>query len=85
MRIFHTSTFSSEFKLLPGSVKKLYNKQEYIFLHNWKDSRLHTKKLKKSDTSFSFRITRRYRVLFIFADGETAFFTAIGHRKNIYD
>ena len=85
MRIFHADTFSSELKLLPLAVRKLYKRQENLFILNWKDPRLHTKKLRREDSVFSFRITRRYRVLFILLNNETAFFTAIGHRKDIYE
>ena len=85
MNIFHTDNFLDDFKPLPISIKKLYEKQEGLFLLNWKDHRLHIKKLKKNDSIFSFRITRRYRVLFTFANEDTAFFISIGHRKDIYD
>jgi len=85
MKIFHTDTFSSELKLLPLPVRKLYKKQESLFLLNWKDPRLHTKKLRKNNYIFSFRVTRRYRVLFLFRDERTVFFTSIGHRKDIYE
>jgi len=85
MKIFHTDTFTSNLKNLPTSVKKLYKKQEGIFVSNWKDPRLHTKKLVGERGVFSFRITRRYRVLFIFTDSETSVFVSMGHRKAIYN
>ncbi len=85
MKIFHTETFSKAFKELPASVKKLYKKQESIFTSNWRDSRLHTKKLQGKGSIFSFRITSRYRVLFIFLDNESVLFTSIGHRKDVYE
>jgi len=85
MKILHTNTFSSELKELPLGVKKLYKKQEDLFVSNWKDSRLHTKRLRGDGSILSFRITRRYRVLFVFLDKETAIFNSIGHRKDIYE
>jgi mRNA-degrading endonuclease RelE of RelBE toxin-antitoxin system len=45
--------------------------------------RLHIKRIKELPGVFSFRITRRYRVLFYFRNGEAIFFK-IGHRKEIY-
>jgi len=33
---------------------------------------------------FSFRITRVYRVLFVFIKPDTVLFATIGHRKAIY-
>ena len=85
MKILHTNTFSSGLKELPLGAKKLYKKQEDLFVIDWKDPRLHTKKLQGGDPLFSFRITRRYRVLFVFLDKEMALFTSIGHRKDIYE
>jgi mRNA-degrading endonuclease RelE of RelBE toxin-antitoxin system len=85
MKIFQTDTFSKQLKKLPVAVRKLYQQQENLFTVDWKDSRLHTKKLQGGASVFSFRITSRYRVLFIFIDKETTLFTSIGHRKDIYE
>lgn len=85
MKIFLTDTFSSNLKSLPLSIKRLYKKQERVFVLNWKDPRLHIKQLKGENSVFSFRITRRYRVLLTFIDKDTALFVSMGHRKNIYN
>ena len=58
--------------------------QEDYFRKNWRDSRLHIKKLKDHPFPFSFRITRRYRVLFAFVGSDIALFGTIGHRKDSY-
>ena len=79
-----TKTFLSYLSKLPNDVSKIYKKQEEIFLENWLDSRLHSKRLKELNGTFSFRITRRYRVLFYFRNKEAIFFS-IGHRKDIYE
>jgi len=81
MKIVYAREFAKKFKKLPVSVQRLYRKQEDIFKENWRDPRLKVKKLKDHPLPFSFRITRSYRVLFVFVDADTAFAT-IGHRKD---
>ncbi|KKS94437.1 MAG: hypothetical protein UV70_C0001G0051 [Parcubacteria group bacterium GW2011_GWA2_43_13] len=34
--------------------------------------------------AFSFRITREYRVIFVFIESGVALFVTIGHRKDVY-
>jgi mRNA-degrading endonuclease RelE of RelBE toxin-antitoxin system len=84
MRILYSPQFHKKFHRLPANIQSLFRKQEKIFLQNWKDSRLQTKKLKGYSFGFSFRITRRYRVIFIFVKQETVLLAEIGHRKDIY-
>ena len=83
MVIRKTEDFIGEFKKLPSGIKRLYYKQETIFRANWIDSRLHIRRLKELKGVYSFRITRRYRVLFYFRETEAIFFS-IAHRKDIY-
>lgn len=84
MKIVYAEEFYKKFKKLPAEIKDNYKKQEAIFKQNWRDSRLHIKKLKGHPMPFSFRITRNYRVLFAFVDKDTALFATIGHRKDSY-
>ncbi len=84
MKIVYSDEFRKQFHTLPVRVQNLCHKQEAIFQQNWKDSRLHGKKLADHNLAFSFRITRRYRVLFIFTDAQTVLFVTIGHRKDVY-
>jgi len=84
MRIRKTDDFTNGLKRLPSEVKRLFKRQEIIFDANWLDTRLHAKRLKELSGVYSFRITRRYRVLFYFR-GDEAIFFAIGHRKDIYE
>jgi len=84
MKIFYTEEFKKVFRLLPFNVKKIFKKQEEIFLVCWKDPRLHIKGLKGNRNDFSFRVTRKYRVLFKLADENSSLFLSIGHRKDIY-
>ncbi len=83
MLIRKTDDFLREFAKLPIGVRKIFEKQELIFEKNWLDGRLHTKRLKELDGVYSFRVTRRYRVIFYFRNDEAIFFS-IGHRKDIY-
>ena len=85
MKIFHTDEFCKNLIKLPSEIKKIYKKQEKIFSISWRDSRLHTKKMRGEKSVFSFRTTRKYRVLFVFIDPNTALFVSMGHRKDIYD
>lgn len=63
MKILYSPQFHKKFHQFPAAVQSLYRKQEKIFLENWKDSRLHVKKLKGYPYGFSFRITRKHRVI----------------------
>lgn len=83
MAIRKTSDFLKDLEKLPLSIKKLLQKQELIFKKNWLDPKLHIKRIKELPGAYSFRVTRRYRVLFYFRGEETIFFS-IGHRKDIY-
>jgi mRNA-degrading endonuclease RelE of RelBE toxin-antitoxin system len=83
MIIIETEDFKKDLKNLPSEIKRLYQRQKAIFKENWLDQRLHTKRIKELSGVYSFRITRRYRVLFYFRNGEAIFFK-IGHRKEIY-
>jgi len=83
MKVRKTKDFNKKLKKLPPKIKSFLQKQEVIFKENWLDPRLHTKRIKELPGVYSFRITRRYRVLFYFRNSEVIFFT-IGHRKDIY-
>ena len=83
MEILKTEDFIKELEKLPREIKKSCRKQEIIFKINWLDPRLHAKRIKELKGVYSFRITRRYRVLFYFRNDDAIFFS-IGHRKDIY-
>jgi len=84
MNIIYAEEFWKQFHKLPPEIQRLYRKQEILFKKDWRDSRLHTKKLVDHPFPFSFRITRRYRVLFMFVDKDAVLFGSIGHRKDAY-
>lgn len=84
MKIIFAEEFRDKFEGLPLEIQKLYFRQEAIFRKNWRDPRLQVKKLRDYSLPFSFRITRRYRVLFMFINIDTVLFATIGHRKDSY-
>ena len=84
MKIFYSQRFKKDLSSFPAGIKRIYNKQQDIFIVNWKDHRLHVKKVINTPL-FSFRVTRNYRVLFKFIDENSVLFASIGHRKDIYD
>ena len=84
MTIKETADFLGELKKLPLEIGNFFKKQKSLFGKNWLDARLHTKRIKEMPGTYSFRITRRYRVLFYFKNAEEAVFFSIGHRKDIY-
>ncbi|OGL67634.1 hypothetical protein A3B21_01425 [Candidatus Uhrbacteria bacterium RIFCSPLOWO2_01_FULL_47_24] len=85
MNIIRTDDFESSFLKLPLEIQRLYSTQAKRFRENWRDPRLHIKKVRGLAHVFSFRITRRYRVLFYFQNAETAIFFDVDHRKDVYE
>jgi mRNA-degrading endonuclease RelE of RelBE toxin-antitoxin system len=83
MQILYTKRFVRMLEFLPADIQELFLRQERLFKLNWRDPRLHTKRLHGKPIFFSFRITRNYR-LFTFVERDTALFTAVGDRKDMY-
>ncbi len=84
MEIIPTDDFKRAFLKLPKEIQRLYGIQEDRFRADWRDPRLHVKKIKDLPYALSFRITRRYRVFFYFRDPEAAVLFDIDHRKDVY-
>ena len=84
MTILYAEEFRKQFTKLPTDAQRLFRIREGRFRRDPHDPRLHVKKLHGEPLTFSFRITRRYRVLFVFAESDTALFATIGHRKDAY-
>ena len=84
MKIVYAEEFFGRFHRLPKDIRRLFRTQESRFKTNWRDPRLHIKKLNDHPLPFSFRITRRYRVLFSFIGTDTVLFSAIGNRRDVY-
>jgi mRNA-degrading endonuclease RelE of RelBE toxin-antitoxin system len=84
MKIIYAEEFVKQFQKLPPPIRRLYRQQEALFIRNWRDPRLHVKKLIDHPLPFSFRITRNYRVLFVFINNDQVLFATIGNRKDVY-
>ena len=84
MNIVRTNDFERAYKRLPADIQKLCVIQFDRFGTNWRDIRLHIKKVRSLEDVFSLRITRRYRTFFYFQTADTAIFFDCDHRKDIY-
>ncbi|MBM4177444.1 hypothetical protein FJ208_01420 [Candidatus Gribaldobacteria bacterium] len=84
MEIIKTNDFERSFKKLPADIQRIYKTQEKRFSANYKDNRLHIKKVRSLEYAMSFRITRNYRAFFYFQTPGRAIFFEIDHRKDIY-
>lgn len=85
MRVIRAESLTRSLQKLPREIQRLYFLQEAHFQSEWRDPRLHVKKVRGLPRVFSFRVTRRYRVLFYFQTPDTAICFDIDHRKDIYD
>ncbi len=84
MRIIRTNDFDFSLEKLPKEIARLLANREERFKINWRDARLHIKKVRSFNGVFSLRITRRYRAFFYFQNKETVIFFDIDHRKDVY-
>jgi len=84
MTIRYAAELRKQFAKLPIDARRLFRVQEQRFRDDPRDPRLHMKKLHGEPVTFSFRITRRYRVLFVLVEPDVALFATIGHRKDAY-
>jgi mRNA-degrading endonuclease RelE of RelBE toxin-antitoxin system len=84
MKVLYANEFRKQFKSLPVRIQLMYHRQESLLVINPFDARLHVKPLQGYDGVFSFRITRRYRVLFRIDQNTIIICLSIGHRKDAY-
>ena len=84
MNTICTNNFKRSFAKIPSGIKELFAVQEKRFGENWRDARLHIKRLHAFNGVFSFRVTRNWRVLFYFQNPATAIFFEIDNRKDVY-
>lgn len=84
MEIIRTEDFERVLHRLPKEIQRLCRIQEDRFRDNWRDVRLHIKRVKSLPHALSFRITRRYRAFFYFQNPDKAILFDIDHRKDIY-
>lgn len=83
MRVVYADRFKKQFDRLPARTQIQFKRQMKIFLLDWRDTRLHTKKLVGETAIYSIRITRDYRALFEWID-DVFLFSIIAHRKDVY-
>jgi addiction module RelE/StbE family toxin len=85
MIILYSPKFAREYKKLPDEVKNVAETKEKIFRKDPFDSRLKTHKLAGEFEGFlSFSINFSYRIIFDFADKNTARFYRVG-THDIYE
>ena len=77
--------FDKLYRKLPVDLQKKAEKQEKLFRQNPFHPSLHTEKLiPKSKSYWSFRVDKKYRIIFRFKDSATVVFLLIGPHDWIY-
>jgi len=77
--IYYSSHFSRTFKKLPAEIKKQAIQKEKLFRGNCFNEKLKTHKLKGHfGNHWAFSINHSYRIMFEFADNNSAGFVDIG-------
>ncbi|MDP3883125.1 MAG: type II toxin-antitoxin system RelE/ParE family toxin [Candidatus Staskawiczbacteria bacterium] len=85
MEIFLTKEFKENFACLGQQIQKRAEKQIIIFKNNPFYPSLHTEKLvPKSKEVWSFRVDKRYRIVFRFMGREKVVFLTVGPHDWIY-
>lgn len=79
-----TGVFKKSFNKLPNGIQEEVVDLINILAIDYRDSRLHTKKLHGNRIEYSFRIRRDYRCVFCFEYGDTVLLLDVAHRKDIY-
>lgn len=85
MEIFSTRKFKIEYNQLPKQIRQKAKKQEKLFKNNPFHPSLHTEKLiPKSKEVWSFRIDKKYRIVFRFLSRDSVLFLNVGPHDWIY-
>ena len=85
MEIIVAWEFKEAYNHLPKQIQSKAKKQEKIFRDNPFHPSLHTEKLvPKSKEVWSFRIDKRYRIIFRFLDRNKIVFLTVGPHDWIY-
>lgn len=82
--VIRTDDFKRAAAKFPVHIRKLCEEQLLTLEADWRDSRLHIKKLKELEGAYSFRITRNYRALFYFDVNDSIIVFDADHRKDAY-
>lgn len=83
-KVFRSGDFSALYAKLPRSIQIICDTQLERLARDSDDPRLQRKKLKGHDGIYSFRVTRRYRVLFYSNQSGEIIVFEIDHRKDVY-
>jgi proteic killer suppression protein len=85
MEIVYADEFVKRFKRLPLDRKKKAVKQEKLFRQDPFHPSLHTEKLTpKSKQLWSFRVDKKYRIIFKHQNDESVLFMTVGEHDWIY-
>lgn len=76
--------FKKNFDKLPNGIQRELVILLGFLAVDYRDPRLHTKKLQGLRIEYSFRIRRGYRCIFCFEGGGVIFLIDVAHRKDIY-
>lgn len=85
MNVIYSKNFLKAAALLPAPIQEKLDALVATLVENPFHPSLHTKRLAGSlHQSYSFRITRDWRVIFGFEEEDTIRLITVGHRKDIY-
>lgn len=85
LEIAITDEFKRRYQELPAAIQKKAEKQEKLFRQNPFHPSLHTEKLEpKGRQVWTFRIDRKYRIIFRFAERNKVIFLTVGPHDWIY-
>jgi mRNA-degrading endonuclease YafQ of YafQ-DinJ toxin-antitoxin module len=85
MTILYLPRFAREYRRLPEQIKLIAEKKETIFRNDPFNSQLKTHKLHGGlDGFWAFSLNYKFRIIFDFADNETARFYSVGDH-DIYE
>ena len=77
--------FKKRYQLLPLLIRKKAQKQERLFVRNPFHPSLHAEKLEPRERQlWSFRIDRKYRIVFRFLDQKQVLFMTVGQHDWVY-
>jgi mRNA-degrading endonuclease RelE of RelBE toxin-antitoxin system len=82
--VFLTDDFKRAVAKLPARIRAFCGEQVVILESDWRDPRLHIKKLREQGGVYSFRITRNYRAQFYFDTEDRIIVFDADHRKDSY-
>ncbi|HEY4517177.1 MAG TPA: type II toxin-antitoxin system RelE/ParE family toxin [Candidatus Paceibacterota bacterium] len=83
-KVISTDDYHRAVQGFPQHVRVLAKRQIDLLAANWRDSRLHVKKLRERRSIYSFRITRNYRAFFYFDTQDSIIVFDADDRKDAY-